>query len=1337
MSVRREKRRLARIGGAVVLVLATGLAGSGWAPAVAQAGGAAPPPASAIGTERVTLITGDKVTVTTAGGGYTASAEPGREVGGVPVTFQTIGTPEGGLYVIPSDGAALIASGRLDLELFNVRRLVEDGRTDGRTGELPVIVQYAGRNVRGAEPLAERADSLPASTKVRALESIGGAGVDLAKGELDEFWSAVAGGTGQRSSGAAPGLGAGVEKVWLGRRVQVALDASVPQIGAPQAWRAGYDGAGVSVAVLDTGIDADHPDVAGRIDVTRSFVPGAGTADGHGHGTHVAATIAGTGAASGGTRRGVAPGARLIVGKVLSDEGAGEDSWIIDAMEWAAGSGAAVVSMSLGTEAPSDENDPMSQAVDRLTAQTGTLFVIAAGNSGPSARTIGAPGAATSALTVGAVDKSDRLATFSSRGPVTRTGSLKPDITAPGVDIVAARAAGTSMGNPLDEHYTSASGTSMATPHVAGAAAILAQRHPDWRADELKGALVASARPLAGHGPYEQGTGRVHVVNALAQELVAAPPTVDFKLEAGAEGPVTKAITLTNHGDSPSTVNLSAAVDDQSGQPVPGKVTVEPASVTVPAGGTAQTQVIFHQTAGGGGFSGVLRAVGADGTEVLRAAIGAQQPEPTRNLRLTLTPPSGWPNLGSAFELAFWYLMRLDAPQPMIIVGRAVPHTDVPVPEGVYLVATTFYHYELRTGDLTVTAVTDPEVVVRGTDREVAIDASQARPVQVGTPRPSEIYHVDQRLVRGTTFGGSYVFSWQSGTGGDHGRSQLHATPTRPVSIGTARGITGVTLADPLVRMSVTGSNAPQLRPFYLDFHFQQPKLDLDRNVDLVDVGGGSAEEIATADLRGRLALVSRPFERSFTVNAPESPYAQILPRLRDAGALAAVLSHEAGVPLWCPPRLYGNGECAGTQTLPLPVVRVGPGEGADLRALTESRPLRVRLTARPALSYAYTLRLEHPTGFGDGRWQVDSTQLATTEHRYHSGTAHDLSTKTTSVDVEGVEVSPVALQVAAPSTLTTYRGPITEGTAWWHWTMGYRATERDDEPWNVLATVDEFAWPITKAAARQPDIDWNTPFTVGSHRISPQLVEGGLAEQLGLNMYPSFYRDGELLKMWPLMTLAGGDQHGPSLLGAIFDPAVGEAHLYRDGQEITGLGGFPVAFELADPGRARYRYTHRLTGYPGGPAEIRSTWDFNSQQPDRDETSPRVKCYEQEELPPQDRRCRVEPMIMIGYDFGAVLALDNTARHGGLARIGVNVYHQFGAETAPLTGVQVEVSYDRGTTWQPAAVRPQGDGRYEVSYPQECEHTDCAISLRTQARDEAGNRTEQVLIDAYALSRH
>ncbi len=281
-----------------------------------------------------------------------------------------------------------------------------------------------------------------------------------------------------------------------------------------------------------------------------------------GHGTHVASIVGGSGAASG--ARAVAPGADLLIGKVLGDDGFGTESQVIDGMEWAVARGADVVNMSLGSDAPSDGTDPMSRALNELSASSGALFVVAAGNAGPGQGTIGSPAAADAALTVGAVDRDDSLADFSSRGPRTGDGAVKPDVTAPGVGIVAARAAGTTMGQIVDASYA-ASGTSMAAPHVAGAAALLAQQHPDWTAGRLKDALTSTARPIDGQRVTEQGGGRIDV--AAASHPVLA--TIGLSLgtyTADDTGTRTHTVRYTNVSGRDVTLDVRTALATSGGR---------------------------------------------------------------------------------------------------------------------------------------------------------------------------------------------------------------------------------------------------------------------------------------------------------------------------------------------------------------------------------------------------------------------------------------------------------------------------------------------------------------------------------------------------------------------------------------------------------------------------------------------------------------------------------------------------------------------------------------------------------------------------------------------------
>lgn len=183
-----------------------------------------------------------------------------------------------------------------------------------------------------------------AATPARRLESLDARSLRVADDDLGRFWKTL--NPGGKSDAARAAV---APRVSLDGKVKATLDRSTAQINAPAAWKAGYEGQGVKVAVLDTGVDANHPDLAGRVAEAKDFSGSPSTDDHFGHGTHVAATVGGTGAASSGTRRGVAPRADLLIGKVLGDDGFGSESSVIDGMEWAASQHAKVVNMSLGS----------------------------------------------------------------------------------------------------------------------------------------------------------------------------------------------------------------------------------------------------------------------------------------------------------------------------------------------------------------------------------------------------------------------------------------------------------------------------------------------------------------------------------------------------------------------------------------------------------------------------------------------------------------------------------------------------------------------------------------------------------------------------------------------------------------------------------------------------------------------------------------------------------------------------------------------------------------------------------------------------------------------------
>jgi subtilisin family serine protease len=311
-----------------------------------------------------------------------------------------------------------------------------------------------------------------------------------------------------------------VEMIWLDEQVHTLLDASVPLIGAPSVWAAGYTGKGVRVGIVDTGIDSGHPDLVGRVLVTRDFT-GEGDSDNHGHGTHVAGIIGGTGAQSGGKYRGVAPEFLFVVGKVLKGDGSGLMSDVIAGLEFIAEQHVQVVNLSLGGGSNCDGTDALSVACDSVVDQ-GIVVCVAAGNSGPGAGTLGSPGCAKKVITIGATDKQDGIADYSSRGP-SLDGRVKPDLCFPGSSIHSCRAKNTSMGQPIDDYYTTASGTSMATPHASGSSALLLQAQPKLIPQQIKDALMSSAKDL-GLDPNTQGKGRAQDLAAFQAISIPTPP---------------------------------------------------------------------------------------------------------------------------------------------------------------------------------------------------------------------------------------------------------------------------------------------------------------------------------------------------------------------------------------------------------------------------------------------------------------------------------------------------------------------------------------------------------------------------------------------------------------------------------------------------------------------------------------------------------------------------------------------------------------------------------------------------------------------------------------------
>lgn len=318
-----------------------------------------------------------------------------------------------------------------------------------------------------------------------------------------------------------------VKKIWYDAPVMVCLDVAVPAIGGAVAQKKGATGEGVAVAVIDTGIfphnDLINPE--NRIIAWNDLIDqGELPYDDNGHGTHVAGIIAGNGGLSRGQFTGIAPKALLVGVKAINKNGTGEVSTVISGIEWCLKQRSAlnikIINLSLGTTAQeSYRTDPLCRALSSAWRE-GIVVCAAAGNEGPDTRTITSPGINPLIITVGNINDQqtlsgadDKISASSSRGP-TIDNIVKPDLLAPGTKI-------TSLWNKKD--YRTLSGTSMATPLVSGAAALILQKRPSLRPDQVKQTLLKNARDL-GINHNIQGAGIIDLEKIFDSKLEKTNP---------------------------------------------------------------------------------------------------------------------------------------------------------------------------------------------------------------------------------------------------------------------------------------------------------------------------------------------------------------------------------------------------------------------------------------------------------------------------------------------------------------------------------------------------------------------------------------------------------------------------------------------------------------------------------------------------------------------------------------------------------------------------------------------------------------------------------------------
>ncbi|MEO3754033.1 S8 family serine peptidase [Streptomyces sp. B6B3] len=1253
--------RLAAAASAALLMAGLGLPRVAEADTATSGEAAAAPAAGSSATVR--LVTGDSVTVTATGDGRrTASVEPGP--GRENMAFQTI-EHDGRITVLPADVVPLFATGAIDPTLFEVTALVERGYDTAHADALPLLVHAPeGPTAAAAD---RRMDALAALHDGDApsyeLDSIDATSLRVAGDDLGDFWERL-----DPPARMSRAQAAATPRVWLDATVSATLDRSTRQVNAPAAWDAGLDGEGVTVAVLDTGVDADHPDLAGRISAAQDFSGSGGTHDAYGHGTHVAATVGGTGAASAGARQGLAPAADLIVGKVLGDDGQGSLSQVIAGMEWATEQGADVVNLSLGSDEPSDGTDPLSQALNELTETTGTLFVVASGNAGEQGdETIGSPAAADRALTVGAVDRDDALAPFSSRGPRPGDAAVKPDITAPGVDIVAARAEGTAMGTPVDEEYTSASGTSMATPHVAGAAALLAQAHPDWDAERLRSALVSTARTVPDTAVTEQGGGRLDV-GAAATGTVTATGTValgpfapdDGSAGDGSAAAETRTLDYTNTGDAPVTLRLDAALATDTGEELPeGALRLAAGEVTVAPGATAQVELTADPAdVPYGRYYGYVTATAAggetDGEVLAHTTVSLVVAPPTHRLDVTVLGPDGEPQ-PNAVPL-FW------GPSGFVHWdGTSGDASSSEVTEGTYI-GIDFGQARGEDGLPEYRMAVLPEVTVTE-DTAATLDLSDVTPVEIRTPRPAESrswlsFHVYRQIE-----GHDYIGYVQYPAG-----ARLMVTPTEEVTEGEFEFVSRWHLTAPLLTADVRHARL-DLDPYYMPY---SPLLDPDgERLEVVDAGTAADPDFSAA--AGALAVLR---------GEPSGSW-DLMERAAAAGVAAVMTVASEGqnpVTRWLP-----NGARFAT-----PLMRVSTEQGEALLARVAERPTTVAFEGTVRSPYAYDVaqvsRDRIPERVVHTVTDRNTAELRTT---YAETGASDYAMTHQVIWRPYQSTAIVDPPIDAPTGLTRTEYVSSGDTTWQRFTH-YTV------PWLVDLPVDGVAMRDDPRAYRSSDRLAQEWFGAV---VRPAIPAGGAVDSVRERdtmtlRIPEFADSGSDAGQWS----SGGSADGV---------------LYRDGAEVGAADGGWGSFAVP-PGEAAYRFDLN-TSRSGADwlfgTATETSWDF-------------VSGSVEEETP--------LPLLQVDYEVRADEhnAVDDGRRH----TIGLDVRHQDGLAAPEDVTLEVEVSYDDGATFVPAArVREHDDNRFTATLERPAEvDGEAYVTLRVTATDAAGNRVRQTVERAY-----
>lgn len=1223
-------------------------------------------------TRVLTLITGDQVVVNSSGvtGFIPALGRPAH--GAITMVVR------GHTHVVPNDMLGVVPR-VLDWSLFDVEQLgaQHERLAAAGKGDAVRVISQGGASSAVAQQLRAGA----ASTAF--LSSVDATAVTVSRQQGQKIGASVAAlaHPGKPGGVAAALRGATPNKIWLDRVVRVdpvtpgvgegdaggafaaaGWDTNLQQIKAPQAWQAKLTGKGFTVAVLDSGVDTAHPDLVNVVSQSKSF-SGADTTDRVGHGTHVAGLIAGTGVLAPQQRRGVAYQAKILNGKVLDDTGAGFESSIIDGMQWAVEKKASVINMSLGG-AVLYQNDPISVALDRLAATSNSLFVVAAGNDG--AGTVGSPGMAQRALTVGAVDAKGDIAPFSSYGVQYGTG-VKPELTAPGVKIVSDCSTAVTPQRCMGPTMAM-SGTSMATPQVAGSAVLVRQAHPTWTPAQVKAALVASAVTNSSESVHSQGGGLVDIPAAVGQSVVPVSATADAGVvKLGQQNsPITGSLSWRNLGAKPVTLALSLDNDPRTPRAM---ASVSPASITVPAGGQAKaTLSVNPASVSGAGFYGgeVVATPTGPGAGVDRPdgiAYQVQVQAPTHTVTMKFIDDSGKPTAYAQAMIADMnnslggYTM---SPEAYVNDQGEVRFTDVP--DGTYFVSgltgspsntqeASRYNWQVKPA---VRVTGDTTLVFKGSDTTTMRVGVAGQPTQSGMTAMA----VRATDGAGTPLGMSVL--------ADGEFEKLATAPMAAPSVGKVHTMLSANLHSQPIRFTQPGLE----RVNAVEMVNYSPKAGT-KTLPLVNVGKGTAQEFAQAKAAGAIAVVQRsPLNGSAVLNNAILNHAAMV-----------IMVNDKDVPWWVDLDAFSLSDASTA------MYTVTSSEGAAL--LKQSKATLVR---DPMSSPVYNLL-----------WKTDGSLPATTlmadaaRVKNMSRTQHSIGLVPGSTGFSDIAkvTGPVDPQFHNFTPLTTMRP---HGLSQWveyndpgQWVNLTSAYTKEEAQFITLSLNRNTAGQST--TQRWFSGPWQQPTYYNDYVPATDNRPYRVATRSGNAFYLNL----------PVFADAGGH---PTLSG------------FAENYAMTGFGDVTTVYTLSKDGKQLGRAkdpfsvipvpdsagTYQLryqSAVPGTGFSADTTWTFPSAPT------------------PADQQASLG-LLNVGVSLPVNLSNTLTGTQGSLT-----VSNPYG-KAEQVSKLSVQVSGDAGKTWQPVQVTMTGQQSASLRLPRL--KATSSVSLKVEATTTGGLAVKQQL---------